>query len=276
MIHLNKTYKKPLHLLFIPLLAIITIFLGSCSGNTISEAELNPTKVVEEIMEPTITPTIKPTEQPSPTATLEPTIEPTLEPTQTPIPELGIVDDGLTMWSVPQRDYYFVSNAELSREYFPEVFEGFIKNERMNVRIPASIIVVEVGFNQDVPLGVEFQIFNPNINKAVYVVEAIPSSEDPTKGLFFLNQNFILDPPFWEITYHAKLVGFEGKILWENDLRLFKPLPNTCWDGSLPDPVTLYCPNYDGDWNYRDFPNFNPNADIFTSGQVELGEEYKK
>ena len=33
--------------------------------------------------------------------------------------------------------------------------------------------------------------------------------------------------------------------------------------------------DYDGDWNYRDFPNFNPNADIFTSGEVYLDDEYK-
>lgn len=276
MIYLNKTFIKSLQFSIIPLLLMVSIFLGSCSGNTISETALDPTEMVEEIIPPTFTPTIMPTEQPTPTATLEPTSVPTLEPNQTPIPELEILADGLSMWSVPQRDYYYVSNSELSREYFPEVYEGFLKNEKMNVRIPASMVVVEVSFNQVFPAGVEFQIYNPNINKAVYVVEGIPTSEDPTKGLFFLNQNFILDSPFWEITYHAKLVGLEEKILWENDLRLFKPLPNTCWDGSLPDPVTLYCPNYDGDWNYRDFPNFNPNADIFTSGQVELGEEYKK
>ncbi len=103
-----------------------------------------------------------------------------------------------------------------------------------------------------------------------------PSPEDGNSGYFLIQHGYMINPPFWQITYHVKLEAADGSVFWEKDVRFLKPTPNTCWDGSLPHPVTLYCPNYDGDWNYLDFENFNQNADVFTSGQVPLPDKYKK
>ena len=248
----------------------------ACTGNVNTESEDFSSELVPDIVLPTDKPTNIPTEMPSPTATNEPTLEPTTEPTFTPTPELSLMEEGLQMWSIPQGNVYFTSSTKYSQDFFPDASLGYIEKEKMNVRVPASMVVVEVAFNQEVPEDLVFKVFYLNTDKEWLSAAINRSTENPNKGYFLLNHNFILDPPFWEITYLAKLVGSGDKVFWEKDLRLFKPLPNSCWDGSLPDPVTFYCLNYDGDWNYRDFPNFNPNADIFTSGQVELGEEYKK
>jgi hypothetical protein len=150
-----------------------------------------------------------------------------------------------------------------------------MENDVMNIRIPASAIIVETEFNQPITEEIVFNIYDLGSDKSWYTSELIPDPETPTKGYYLLKHNFLLDPPYWEITYTGKLENLDGKVFWEQNLRVYKELPNNCWDGSIPDPVTFYCLNYDGDWNYRDFPNFNPNADIFTSGQVDLGEEYK-
>lgn len=250
---------------------ISILFISSCNSNTNIQPEIKITATLTEEIFPTKTATIAPTLEPSPTETIEPTFTPM--PTSTP--QLALLDDNLSIWSIPKDFLLLTSGTGFSKENYSTTYDGYIENERMNIRIPASGVIVEVEFNQPINDDLVFNIYYLDSESAWYTSEIIPNQEDPTKGYFLLNHNFVLDPPFWEITYLGKLENLSRKVFWEKSLRLFKPLPNTCWDGSLPDPVTMYCPNYDGDWNFRDFENFNPNADIFTSGKVELGEEYK-
>lgn len=247
------------------------LVFSSCQPSASIITEIENTMTATQEITPTNTPSFTTTLHPSPTATLEPTFT----PTNTPVPDLSLVDDNLWMWSIPKDVFVMISESGISKDVYSTTYDGFIDETEMNIRVPASAVVVEVEFNQPLNEEVFFKIYDLNGSKPWYSEKIIQNSEKPSQGYTFLDHNFVIDPPFWEITYVGKLENIDGTVLWENNLRLYKALPNTCWDGSFPDPVTLFCPNYDGDWNYRDFPNFNPNADIFTSGQVELGEEYK-
>lgn len=247
------------------------LIFSSCQPSAAPITENESTMTATEEIIPTNTPTFTATLQPSPT----PTFEPTLTPSSTPLPVLALVDENLSIWSVPNDVFVMVSESGISKESYSTTYDGILEETEMNVRVPASAVVVEVEFNQSLNEEVFFNLYDLTGTTPWYSGKIIQNSENPSKGFAFLDHNFVLDPPAWEITYVGKLESVDGRVFWENNLRLYKALPNTCWDGSLPHPVTFSCPNYDGDWNYRDFPNFNPNADIFTSGEVHLDDEYK-
>ena len=268
---IHMIYSKKIHSSIVFSLIISILLLSSCNTAPTTVTNFENTVTATQVIIPSETATSSPTLSPSATTTIEPTPTPSFTPT----PELALVEENLVMWSVPKDYLILISDSGISKEAFSLTYDAYVENEIMNVRVPASGVIVEVEFNQPVSDELVFNVYDLNSEKPWYTTKFIANTDNSLKGYFLLNHNFVLDPPFWEITYNGKLENVDGKIFWEKDLRLFKALPNTCWDGSLPDPVTLYCPNYDGDWNYRDFPNFNPNADIFTSGQVELGEEYK-
>ncbi len=248
------------------------LIFSSCQPSTAPIAEIESTMTATEVIIPTLTPTFTATSQPSPTAT----VEPTFTHSSTPLPELALVDENLSIWSVPNDVFVMISETGISKDNYSTTYDGFIEENEMNVRVPASAVIVEVEFNQSLNEEVTFNLYDLNGSTPWYSGKIVQNSENPSKGYTFINHNIVLDPPYWEINFLGKLETVDGKLLWEKELRLYKALPNTCWDGSLPHPVTFSCPNYDGDWNYRDFPNFNPNADIFTSGEVHLDDQYKK
>jgi hypothetical protein len=220
---------------------------------------------------PTETATLEATQEPTGTAT----ITPTQTPTMTFTPTLGLNDEGVVIWVIP-KTYTFVSISTLSaREDYFDAKVGYEENNLLNVQIPGSYVVIEVHFNQALPEGSKLQFFETGAVTPWLETPLVTGLNDANTGIALITHEYVTNPPYWENQYTVKIVSTDGKIFWEHAVRFFQPLPNTCWDGSLPDPITLYCPNYDGDWNYRDFPNFNPNADIFTSGQVELDEAYK-
>lgn len=260
-------------LILVSILVLGIIGSGCKAKTTTNEAAQVPTEdlpvAVEEIA-PTATFTLEPTVEPSPT----PTEVPTEIPTETPIPELGLVDNGVSFWSIPLDSGVVSINTVGTSDDYVESKVGVLENDMMNVQVPANYVVAEVHFNQTLPNGTKLQIFEIGALSPWYEGLFAVDANDGNSGILLINHQYIINPPFWEITYHAKIVDGTGKVYWENDLRIFKALPNTCWDGSLPDPVTLYCKSFDGDWNYRDFPNFNPNADKFTSGDWEIDDEY--
>ncbi|MBI9049633.1 MAG: hypothetical protein JEZ00_09455 [Anaerolineaceae bacterium] len=260
-------------------LLLVTVIVGI---NTISKkntmnAEATAVAQAEHIIAteaaiPTNTlvvePTIEPTLEPNPTATVEPTIK----STETAIPEIS--SDGVGIWAVSIASEIVEINMSDPFDTYDATYIGFMENETLNIQVPATNIVVDYQFNQPLPSGAKFQVYELNNGAPWFEQIFLVHENDGNSGRVITNHSYLINPPFWEITYHAKIVDGTGKVYWESDLRIYKALPNTCWDGSLPDPVTLYCKNFDGDWNYRDFPGFNPYADMFTSGQWEIDDEY--
>jgi hypothetical protein len=251
---------------------LLTLFAAGCNANNPAN---NTTNDVADEM---------PTAEviPSATATLEPTLEPTPVPTEipteipteTPVPELGLTENGIEFWTIPLDSGVMTIDMIGTADDYVDPHIGYMEEGVLNVQVPGTYVVAEVHFNQPLPSGTKFQVFELGAVSPWFEATFSMDANDGNSGILLINHQYIINPPFWEITYHVKIVDGTGKVFWENDLRIFKALPNTCWDGSLPDPVTLYCKSYDGDWNYRDFPNFNPDADKFASGDWEIDDEY--
>jgi hypothetical protein len=263
------------------IIVVIVIFIvvisSMISNNAVkaeatANAEVSMAMAATEAAIPTATATESPTLEPSPTATMEATPE----PSSTPIPPLGLIDQGFEIWSAPVGAGLIPASFDGKSDPYAEAAFGFEQNDGMTIKIPASFIVMEAHFNQVLPSGVQLKVYELDAVSPWYTATITPSRDDPAAGYFLIRHDYMVNPPFWEITYRVRLEAADGSSFWEKNVRFLKPTPNTCWDGSLPNPVTLYCPNYDGDWNYLDFENFNPNADVFTSGQVPLPDKYKK
>jgi hypothetical protein len=266
------------NLCFLPILmsVLVLVFISSgCTAkpeNIVAEPTLTEElPMVAEEIGPTETFTQEPTQEPSPI----PTEVPTEIPTETPVPELGLIENGIEFWSIPIDSGAVTINTIGLPDDYLESKIGYIENDIMNVQVPANYVVAEVHFNQVLPNGTKLQLLETGAVTPWYERLFAVDANDNNAGVLLMDHQYIINPPFWEITYHARIVDASGKVYWEKDLRIFKALPNTCWDGSLPDPVTLYCKNFDGDWNYRDFPNFNPNADKFTSGEWDISDDYR-
>jgi hypothetical protein len=270
---MNDKMKFKSVVFFVMSLLLTTLIVVGCSpkNQIIEESQQTVDEVVptEEIL-PTETFTVEPTLEPSPT----PTEEPTAVPTETATPEPVNPDEMINFWTVPiDSGIVSISTMGNSGDYLDSQI-GYVENEMMNLQVPANYIVVEVQFNQPLPSGAKFQVLELDAVTPWLESSFDIDANDATSGVVLINHQYLINPPFWEITYHARVVDGTGTVYWEKDLRIFKALPNTCWDGSLPDPVTLYCKSFDGDWNYRDFANFNPYADKFTSGEWEIDDEY--
>jgi type II secretory pathway pseudopilin PulG len=274
----KKSSKNRLVLLIVGLiiLLVIVVLVGSslvrnnnkkAAAATLLAANAATESAVSSIASATPVPTI----EPSPTATMQPTAEPTM----TAIPTVGLDETGVEIWSL-SIDYITMDVDTIQdQDAYPDERLGIEKNDVLNVQIPAANVVVEAHFNQPMPSGVKVELFDLDAVTPWFEGTMTAKPDDATTGVFVIHHGFVLNPPYWEVTYPIKIVSDSGEVFWVKDVRFFKSEPNTCWDGSIPDPVTLYCPNYDGDWNYMDFENFNPNADVFTSGQVPLPDKYK-
>ena len=144
---------------------------------------------------------------------------------------------------------------------------------RFDLQVPGLSCVLVFAFNQPFPAGTRLQVFEQLVDSPWLEMELTPVEGNPALGYAVVTHQFLVNPPAWEIVFKEVVRSPEGAELLRGELRMFKAAPNPCWNGTLPDPVTLQCPSTDGDWNYKDFENFNPNADIFTSGDQDLPED---
>jgi len=245
------------------LAVLLALFLlAGCAPKPAGTPVYLPTAPVTETSAPTNT--VEPTAVPTATSTPEPTATDTPQPTNTAIPPLAVVPEQSAFWCLPI-DYAFPASAEPITNVAPAgARAGAMKDGALNIQIPALSCTLVYAFNQPMPAGTRIQIAYAVTPDSPWAdTELTPVPDNPNLGYFKTENQFVINPPYWEITFPVKVLGPDGSELWKADVRFFKALPNLCWDGSLPDPVTLYCKSYDGDWNYNDFPNFNPTADIF-------------
>ncbi len=238
------------------------VFLAGCAPKATSTPVLMATAALTDT--PVPTDVVVPTDAPTATFTVEPTATETPAPTNTVVPPLAVVPEQSAFWCLPL-DYAFPASQPVVTNAAPAgARAGTMQDGTLNIQIPAISCTLVFAFNQPVPAGVrldlayELQPESPWLSS-----ELTPAAENANLAYITLDHEYVVTPPYWEITFPATVRGPDGSALWSAPIRFFKALPNPCWDGSLPDPVTLYCKSYDGDWNYDDFPNFNPTADIF-------------
>jgi len=197
----------------------------------------------------TLVPTDAPTEAPpTATATLAPTdtATPTLEP-------LAVVLDGVTAWCVSYRDPYPLGGTADMPSY---ARVARVVNGRLKLNVSRGSCTFVFTFNQAMPAGAELQVLDSKGVKAWTKAALNPAGSDPMRGFAVLTSQMLNDSAYWEITYPFALVASDGTILWKDDVVVFKTFPGLCWEGSTPDPVTLFCPLSDTDF----IPHYTPPA----------------
>lgn len=213
-----------------------SFFLAGCSP----AAEALPTATVQPAA--TLPPPPTATEQPSPTptleptATLEPTVTPTLPPTATQVPPLGLLPDGFSAWCAP-REYAGVKPAGPDApEYANKLV---ISGSSMQVKIPAAYCVLSARFNQPFPTGASLVLYD---GKSPFLKLPMTAADGQVDlGWAAVSHDFVVNPPYWDVTYRVAVVGPNDQELWSNPVKFAKPLPNPCPYGGYPDPVTLFC-----------------------------------
>jgi hypothetical protein len=188
---------------------------------------------------PSPTPQATATEEPTATATATAaaTATPTTPPSATPVPDLAVLPDGFRAWCAPQ-EYQGVQIT--GPDEIPVYANLLAQNgETFQVKIPAAFCVLAYQFNQPVPAGSNLVIYNGN--SPFVNLPLTPVDGQPDQGWAIVAHDYVINPPFWEITYQVAVTDPEGKELWSQPVKFAKPLPANCPFGGLPDPVTLYC-----------------------------------
>jgi hypothetical protein len=255
----QKKFLDNSRLMIITVTLVSALLFSSCSA-----AAPVPTQT-PTLAPPTATALPTETQTPIPTSTSTETAVPTATytPSVTPVPPLAIVPEKTVSWCIPLNADGI---ADVSAGEVPQgAISGTLKDGKLSQQVQANACRFSFLFNQPVPAGVELQIFDANAKTPWLKVPLIQDGKNPLMASGTVRHTYVINPPFWKVSYPMAVIGPNGNSLFKATLDLFKPEPNRCWDGSLPNITTLLCPNWDGDWNYKDFPNFNPNADIFNS-----------
>lgn len=195
------------------------------------------------------TPTALPTQTPLPTATPA--------PTATAVPPLAVLPNGFSVWCVPAQQAASspVSSGKLAAPQGANL--GKVINGKMSVIVPASSCTLSYVFTQKVPEDAAVQVYDEQSSKPWLAARLSAAPDNPKVGYVTLNHTYIQNPPTWSVTYRIELSSGDANVLRVDPVVFYKALPGRCWDNSLPDPVTLYCPSIDGDWNIEKNPPEN-------------------
>ncbi|MHC1781546.1 MAG: hypothetical protein AB9891_02070 [Anaerolineaceae bacterium] len=214
-------------------LLILSVPLAGCGslGAAATPAPLPPTP---SLIPPTAT-AIPPTDTPVPTATITPTI--------TPIPALALVPEGMDPWCLPL-EFGVHSDGPDGPDSMPKGARpgAFDKGTGIfNLHIPAITCSIVYTFNQPMPAGTMLSIYD--YNKVPFLeLPLTAAGSNPNRGYVTLSHPYIINPPFWWLDYTFVVTSPEGKEIHRMPVHVFKTLPDKCWDGSWPNPVTLFCP----------------------------------
>ncbi len=221
---------------------VILLGLAGCSpaAASIPTSTLEPAAVPTDtsvvLPSPTLTATSEPTATAAPSATTAPTATATLPPAATLVPDLAVLPDGFTAWCAPQ-EYQGVSLTNPDAPAYANVLAD--KAGDLRVKIPAAFCVMAYTFNQPVPEGTNLVFYNAN--SPFLNLPLTPVEGRPEQAWAVLGHDYVINPPFWEITYRAAVTNPDGDEIWSQPVTFAKPLPAPCPFGGLPDPVTLYC-----------------------------------
>jgi len=250
----NRPYILPLRKLPVfraILLGLLVVLVAVVLTGCFPAATAAPTETPPPAAPPTATiappptatntalPTDTPTEAPTATATLVPT------DTATPVPPLAIVQDGVTAWCVSSKDPNPMGGTADAPSY---ARMGKLVKGHLNLNVSRGSCTFVFAFNQALPTGAELQVLDVNSGKAWTKAALNPTGSDPDRGFALLTHPMINDLSLWQITYPFALVTSDGTVLWKDNVVLYKTFPGLCWEGSTPDPVTLFCPLSDTDF----------------------------
>ncbi|MEA4906704.1 MAG: hypothetical protein VB089_03735 [Anaerolineaceae bacterium] len=211
----------------------VLLFQTACS--TATPPASTATSVPQEAPTATASP-LPPTEElPSATATALPSATPA--PTATEVGPLALAQDGFADWCYPQGPISASDPWVMAAEGVParDVYGV------TSLITPATSCTFVFTFNQAMPEGTTLEVYDNN--PAPWInVPLTPAGEDEAVGYTTLLNPYIIDPPFWQISYQFILRDPQGNQVWQNQVTFDRGYrPELCWDGTLPDPLTMRC-----------------------------------
>jgi hypothetical protein len=254
----NRSYPLPVRKMPVYcglLVILIAVALSGCA------AAATPAPTVAPTAPPPPTPTDTVAPLPTATQTIAPSDTPTEVPTDTqvptdtatPIPPLAVVQDGVKAWCVSFKDPNPLGGTADAPSY---ARIAKVVNGHLNLNVSRGSCTFVFTFNQAVPAGASFEVLNASGGKAWTVAPLSPVSSNPNQGFATLTHPTLNNPSYWMIAYPFALAASDGTVLWKDNVVLFKTFPGLCWEGSTPDPVTLFCPLRDTDF----IPHYTPPA----------------
>jgi hypothetical protein len=226
--------RKPGAIVFLTFALLIpAIMLAGC-GSFGAAATSTPLPPTPSPIPPTAT-AVPPTDTPAPTSTSTPTI--------TPVPALALIPEGMDPWCLPI-EFGMHADGPNGPDSMPKgARPGAFDKETgiFNLHIPAITCTVVYNFNQPMPAGTMLNIYD--YNKAPFLeMPLTAASSNPNRGYITLNHPYIINPPFWWLDFTFVVNGPDGKEIHRMPVHVFKSLPEKCWDGSWPNPITEFCP----------------------------------
>ena len=200
----------------------------------------------------TATPTEVP---PEATATV---MEPTKVPdTATPEVAMEPQDNINIQFVCMDNDYdYSINDYTAFNEDSLSYREGQIEGSVISANVPVLSCMLEVEFPQAMSGSIKAAVYQNRDPKPWYEKGLLPVEGKPNTYYAILNHQYIIDPPYWDLEYGLKIEDNEN-IYWEGTLALSRAFSGLCWEGSMPDPVTLECP-------YTDVLEREPHPDMPT------------
>jgi hypothetical protein len=205
---------------------------------TATPSEIPPT----ETPLPSATPTVPPTETPLPTNTA------TLAPTATSVPALAVAPDGIDPFCLTKKYFIAAEEGPNGPASKPEkATDGNIDKKTGLITFPISAIncTLVLKFNQPAPTGMKLQVWDARPQEPFITYDMTVNPANPNEVYVVMDHSMIVDPPKWWMDYTIVVVTSDGKEVFRNAIRVQKPLPPKCWDGSLPNPVSMFCPIQD-------------------------------
>ena len=206
-----------------------------------------PTATATEVPPPTETPLPSPTPLP-PTETPLPTSTFTPAPTATKVPALAIAPDGINPFCLTKKYFITAEEGPTGPASKPEnAQDGAIDKKKgvISLPIPAINCTIVLKFNQAVPTGMTLQVWDARPQEPFIKYDMLVNPNNPNEAYAVINHSMIVDPPKWWMDYSIVVVTSDGKEVFRAPIHVQKPLPEKCWDGSYPDPISLFCPIQD-------------------------------
>ncbi len=220
-------------------MAACLMVLAACSP----AAQATPAAAAATSQAPTAVPA-------EPTQTVEPTAVPTVEAPPEPQPTAAPTETQPAPTEVPQSLTAWCMGLEFSgaANYAGGVYDmpaggkaAVMNGDVVNLTVPAVSCTLAFQMSQPLAAGTRLELAEMNSATAWLSAELTPVAGSDRQGFVTLTHAYVINPPFWEITYPYRVKGPDGTVLTEGKLRLAKPAPKLCWNGEIPDPVTLQC-----------------------------------
>lgn len=175
----------------------------------------------------------------TPTVTPSPTVAPSVTATATALaPELIDVN-GMKAWCLPKGSV--VTKAQWDTDT-PAANARPMKLENETPTLFTGDDACIFLYSATAPIAEGTQLQVADASKAVWLKADLVAGTQPNTAYAALVHGYIVDPPFWSVTYTMRVVTKDGAELWSSPVVFRRGYePGKCWDGKWPDPVTWYC-----------------------------------